>query len=71
MSTEHQDVSHLIEALPEAQRREVLDFARSLLRKKRGRTNSFRHVPDPMSPADANEFSRIIEDAFEQVDIDE
>lgn len=71
MSTDAREFDLLLKALPEGDRREVLDFARRLLKRRRGRTTSFRHVPDPMSPQEAAEFNLIIEEAFEQIDAEE
>ena len=68
MDTDSEKLNRVVQALPEAQRRRLLEFALLLQHKKHGRTTSFLDVPDPMPPEEADEFARAIEEAFETVD---
>lgn len=68
VSADSERLIRVVGALPEAQQRQVLEFALMLHGKRFGRTTSFLDVPDPMPAEEAEEFARAIEEAFETID---
>jgi hypothetical protein len=68
MSAETEKILQVVQELNEPEQQRVLDFARAVLQSRKSDGRSFLHVRDPMPPDEAEEFSRAVEEAFEQID---